>query len=409
MFPFGRGLQAMFISIHALTPYAGVLLNRDETGLAKSMPFGGVPRTRVSSQAQKYHWRATLRERIEQGEFSVPDLAVRSRRIFDLRVLDMLVKAGLPEKTAEALTRASMDAILQKSKKGGTTTKATEDETEAETGDQRLATGQAIMLGEREIAFLTDTALKIGGPHGDDHKSAAKALAEHYKSADAKKNLAALPMSLEAALFGRFVTSDLLANTDAAIHVAHAFTVHAAARELDYMTAVDDLVDTGAGFVGDTEITSPVLYGFVVADVRQLVGNLGGDRELAARLVEEIGIIIATGSIGAKLGSTAPYSRAAFVMIEASNSQPRSLAAAFETPVKAENDGGYVRPSIRAVADYLAREREMYGEAVPAVYASLHRDIEIGDRERLPLAKVLSFAARAVITPGQSVGGITEK
>ena len=31
---------------------------------------------------------------------------------------------------------------------------------------------------------------------------------------------------LEGALFGRFVTSDILARSDAPVHVAHAFTVH---------------------------------------------------------------------------------------------------------------------------------------------------------------------------------------
>lgn len=36
-----------------------------------------------------------------------------------------------------------------------------------------------------------------------------------------------LNAGLEATLFGRMVTSDPEANTDAAIHIAHAFTVHA--------------------------------------------------------------------------------------------------------------------------------------------------------------------------------------
>jgi hypothetical protein len=51
----------------------------------------------------------------------------------------------------------------------------------------------------------------------------------------------ALNAGLEAALFGRMVTSDPDANTDAAIHVAHAFTVHREEAETDYFTVVDDL------------------------------------------------------------------------------------------------------------------------------------------------------------------------
>ena len=39
--------------------------------------------------------------------------------------------------------------------------------------------------------------------------------------------------------------------------------------------------------------------------------------------------LIAEVSPGAKLGSTAPYSRASFLLVEASDRQPRSLAEAF--------------------------------------------------------------------------------
>ncbi len=69
-----------------------------------------------------------------------------------------------------------------------------------------------------------------------------------------------LPAGLIAALFGRMVTSDPAANTDAAIHVAHAFTVHREESEGDYFTVVDDLSvaegATGSGGIFDTEITS---------------------------------------------------------------------------------------------------------------------------------------------------------
>ena len=46
-----------FVQIHMLTSYPAVLLNRDDVGLAKRIPFGGSVRTRVSSQCLKKHWR----------------------------------------------------------------------------------------------------------------------------------------------------------------------------------------------------------------------------------------------------------------------------------------------------------------------------------------------------------------
>ena len=93
-------------------------------------------------------------------------------------------------------------------------------------------------------------------------------------------NAARLPAGLEGALFGRMVTSDPGANIDAAIHVAHAFTVHEEESESDYFSVVDDLQrdDEGAGaaHLGDTELTAGLFYGYVVVDVPGLVSNLEG-------------------------------------------------------------------------------------------------------------------------------------
>jgi len=73
---------------------------------------------------------------------------------------------------------------------------------------------------------------------------------------------------LGAALFGRMVTSDPAANTDAAIHVAHAMTVHAMERDLDFMTVVDDLKSREEG----DDAGAAVLYGAFAHDVTATVG-----------------------------------------------------------------------------------------------------------------------------------------
>lgn len=107
------------------------------------------------------------------------------------------------------------------------------------------------------------------------------------------------------------VTSDPSANVNAPVHVAHAFTVHAIERELDYVTAVDDLRsrgdDAAAGSAGifDIEITSGLFYGYVNVDMALLVSNLGGDAALAAQVVDRLIKLIARTSPGAKKGSTA--------------------------------------------------------------------------------------------------------
>ena len=160
------------------------------------------------------------------------------------------------------------------------------------------------------------------------------------------------------------VTSDPEANTEAAIHVAHAFTVHAEESESDYFTVVDDLrgAETGeAGTAGifDTELTSGLFYGYVVIDLPGLVDNLGGDRDLAGRVVTHLVHLIATISPGAKRGSTAPYAYAELMLIEAGTSQPRSLAAAFRKPVATSGD--VLDAALTALAGQLGRFDAAYG------------------------------------------------
>src|SRR5690606_34808298 len=109
-----------------------------------------------------------------------------------------------------------------------------------------------------------------------------KALETRLKSKEEKENLRAMSKSasgLTAALFGRMVTSDLLARVDAPVHVAHAFTVHAANTEIDYFTVVDDLNrddETGAAHANQAELGAGVYYGYVAVDVPLLVANLTG-------------------------------------------------------------------------------------------------------------------------------------
>ena len=109
-----------------------------------------------------------------------------------------------------------------------------------------------------------------------------------------------LPGGLVAALFGRMVTSDVEANIDAAVHVAHAFTVHAEESESDYFTVVDDLQrledDAGADHIGETELTSGLFYGYIVLDRGMLLDNLSGDAEMAAAVAERLVQLIATVS-----------------------------------------------------------------------------------------------------------------
>lgn len=311
-----------FLQIHFLAPYTAALLNRDDSGLAKRLPYGGTLRTRVSSQCLKRHWRLAD-DPHSLHAIAGADIAFRSRETIDRRVFGAWADAS-GETVVKPIREAMLTAVY------------------GDKGTDKKSR-QTLLLGEVEVAYLAAEAQRLVSEAAGDAKAAAD-LAKDWNKAH-KANLKAmsegakLPGGLTGALFGRMVTSDPKANIDAPVHVAHAFTVHAEEAESDYFIAADDLAreeDTGADTIQETELTSGLFYGYVVVDLPGLIANLGGDRDLGGEVLHNLLYLIAEVSPGAKLGSTAPYSRASFLMVEAGDRQPRSLAEAFRTACKAE-------------------------------------------------------------------------
>ena len=223
------------------------------------------------------------------------------------------------------------------------------------------AARQTLLFGAPEVAWLRREAERLAEDANGDSK-AVSAAAQQWKR-DFRTNIramrdgASLPGGLTAALFGRMVTSDTDANITAPVHVAHAFTVHEEEPESDYFTAVDDLSgdEPGADTIQETELTSGLFYGYVVVDLPTLLSNLGGDVNLAGQVLHHLVYLIAEVSPGAKLGSTAPYGRASFMLLEAGDRQPRSLAEAYRTACAAQVD-----PAVRSLCAHLATLDEAY-------------------------------------------------
>ncbi|WP_255211149.1 type I-E CRISPR-associated protein Cas7/Cse4/CasC [Methylogaea oryzae] len=121
----------MFLQIHSLTSYHATLLNRDDAGLAKRIPFGDKPRLRISSQCLKRHWRENLQDTVKLPQ------GIRSRQFFGRIVLPELIQAGVAETLARVLAKALIDAVID----GGV-----ED-------DGSLALKQPVLFGRPEADF----------------------------------------------------------------------------------------------------------------------------------------------------------------------------------------------------------------------------------------------------------------
>ena len=384
-----------FLQVHTLHSYPAALLNRDDSGLAKRMPFGDAVRTRISSQCLKRHWR------VAQDEFSIHSIhgaadAVRSRNVVEREVMDPLSKQG--DVSGEVLTAVGDAFNIGIYGKSGT----------SETGRQPL------LLGRPEVEYLQSKAAAICAEHPVDAKAAGDAATELFNTRRGEganfrafRETAALPGGLEGALFGRMVTSDPGANIDAAIHVAHAFTVHQEESESDYFSVVDDLQredeGPGAAHIGDMELTAGLFYGYVVVNVPELVSNLEGcnarewesaDRQMAGKVMEHLTHLIATVSPGAKLGSTAPYSYADLMLIEAGVRQPRSLANAFRSPAKAQ-----IAAATGALSAHLSKLDTAYGAKEIRRVMSID-DCDIPNAEHLNIDDLASWAAETVCNGG---------
>ncbi|MBF0138048.1 MAG: type I-E CRISPR-associated protein Cas7/Cse4/CasC [Magnetococcales bacterium] len=371
-------LNSRFIQIHYLTGYSATLLNRDDAGLAKRLPFGGTTRTRVSSQCLKRHWR-TAEDSHALAALQNVEMSLRSRHIFDEKVARPLIEQeGLDRKKVEAAVAAFQDQLLGSSARAKKEKKEKSEKGEKGETSTYLQTSQVVILGWPEVRFIQDKVRTIlaGAADIDAVNKGIEALfnAEGKKNMKALLAAAQLPAGLDAALFGRMVTSDFLARLDAAIHVAHAFTVHEHELETDYFSALDDLLqesgELGSGHINDSELTSGIFYGYVVVDVPLLVSNLTGcqregwesaDRTLPARVVENLLHLIATVSPGAKKGATAPYAYAEMLLVESGNRQPRTLANAFRKPVPNKGREDVRDVAIAQLGDYLKKFDAMYG------------------------------------------------
>jgi CRISPR system Cascade subunit CasC len=350
------------------------------------MPYGDAIRTRISSQCLKRHWRKA------DGAWALsgigPEMAVRSRQLPEERFFPAMkdAAAGTPE--VRSALKGAIARLLY---------------TPKDKNAPAIKDRQALLIGEPEIRYLSAKLCEIAN-EASDPRGATAQLDEWFKRGE-RNNLqamlgerrGALEAGLEAALFGRMVTSDPEANTDAPIHVAHAFTVHGEQSEIDYFTVVDDLeTGTGAGGIFDTELTAGVFYVYVVVDVPLLVANLSSDPALAGKVVQHLVHLIATTSPGAKKGSTAPYAYADFVLAETGDRAPRSLAGAFRDPTRPS-----VPDAVGRLADHLRKIDAMYGNGETRRLAALDEAPSLGVAP-MPLPEFAKAVAADVASFGAS-------
>lgn len=207
---------------------------------------------------------------------------------------------------------------------------------------------------------------------------------------------AAMANAKDTALSGRMATSDLMSSlpVDGALAVAHAITTHAVEpQDVDWFTAVDDLTaeagESDAGHLDTQQFSSGVFYRYASLNLKQLQVNLGllpdmksaetpDSRKAALDMARHVLHMLATVVPSAKQQLFAAYNLADFAVVSFSD-QPISLANAFEAPVTRDRNGGFLKPSVKALAEYWARVHKTYGLDETARAFALDSEVKLGD------------------------------
>ncbi len=323
-----------FLNFHVLMSHSPSCLNRDDMNMQKSAVFGGVRRVRISSQSLKRAMRKSDYYRTEIGK---PSIRTRQLEKLKKKLVD-----ELKEDFSENLVNRTIDMIVGRAE-------------EDENAQADAVAPWAVAEIERYCRRLSDLEAE-----GVDAKKIPKMLEK-----ESKGFRDAFGQAVDIALSGRMATSGVMTPVDGAMAVAHAITTHAVDADIDWFTAVDDLVedagDVGAGHLNTQEFSAGVFYRYASLNIPLLRQNLGDiPRPEALKIARHFLRMMATVVPEAKQNSFAAHNVADFAMATFGD-MPLSLANAFEKPVDRDRKGGFLAPSINALAAYWKTVANGYG------------------------------------------------
>lgn len=356
----------MLIEIHMLQNHAPCNLNRDDTGSPKDCMFGGVRRSRISSQSIK---RSIRKSPVFTEEMKSAPMAIRTRRLPEL-VKERLVKEGVDSRMAEVAAQKVKEFGKSKEKKKEQETEEKEDKkekkkkTEEKEDYKETETAQIMFITEKDVEYVVKVMKEV---------MATANTPEQLEKVEAKKIQKTLkgwrPITPDIALFGRMITSDAFEDVEASMQVAHALSTNKMDHEFDYFTAVDDLKkgvedDPGAGMIGDVEFNSACYYKYFSLDFDNLVNNLAGPNpdEKTLKEAREIALTTTKAFINAAINTTPSGKQNTFaahqlpdaILIEVRKKKiPVSYANAFVKPAAPNGKKDLVEESIDKLASYV--------------------------------------------------------
>lgn len=350
----------LYIDVHLLQTVPPANLNRDDQGNPKEAMYGGVRRSRVSSQAWKRATRIKFADHLPEQ-----DLGTRTRRIAAELTARLRKRSEISDDQAARIVAALLKPLgISVGKKAGDT-------------------AYLLFVGHGQLDKIVD---HVAGRATELAALDDNVLAEAVEGISVREELRN-GHPVDVALFGRMVADIPALNVDAAVQVAHALSTHAAELEFDYFTAVDDeneKEETGAGMIGTIGFNSATLYRYASVGLHQAQENLGETQAVLDAVdlfVDSFARSMPTGYGNSFAHRTLP----SVVAVVVREDQPVNLVSAFEKPVSTTRDSIAETSAKRLAAEY-ARSIAQWGDK------PLHTALSHGFDTKSPVAAELSGA-----------------
>ncbi len=349
----------MFIELHILQNFPISCLNRDDTNTPKTCEFGGYRRSRISSQCIKraIRWNPEFRRIIDNDLFDI-----RTKRLKKAVKDELSSQGDIYDGMIEIYIELFWSALQD---------------------DKGEKTKVLLYLGQDEIKAIAEQLKerynetneicnRLTALNGDkkNNKEKINKLKKDLKKIWEEPKYDSLSPGI--ALFGRMVAEVPKAHVDAACQVAHAISTNKIDMEMDFYTAMDDLLEKdteiGADMMGTIECNSSCYYRYSLVDFEQLKENLNENDKTEPGLSKRTLEAFIRASIAAvptgKITSFANNNRPDFLFIVVRDTgMPANLANAFAFPVIPDefSKKSLIERSIEEIDKYWGKILSVYG------------------------------------------------
>ena len=396
-----QNTKGLFMAVHVIQSYPSNCLNREEGGSPKSCIFGGVRRSRVSSQCVKRNARLEFYKAIGQADENGMGIRTKAMPSMIAGFLQMwaenkdsiewaksdeekekyheAAKSFDIRDVAHALTASGMKMDDKKS----TALKAVY----YTNLPQCESFAKAMLdLGSKRAGEDKDGKIKFTAYEKEEILAFDKALNEH--------------LSLDIIMFGRMNAGRPIHNVEACLQVAQEISTHSVPEEFDYFTAVDDaksmLKEQGSAHLDVAEFSSSTMYRYCNMDLGAMKRAMEANHSamdlavLAREWVKAFVLSAPTGRQNAFAANTLPV----YVYVSFHEDAPVSYANAFETPVTSK--GGFETASIHAFEERVKNSAKIAWRKPPiATFVVSEQGTEL-DSERGTFPRLLERVTEIV-------------